>query len=161
MPAIEFERSQVVAADPQHCWSVYTDVPKLVTWVTVLDEAKEISHLETYTAVLADRVGPFKLKADLDIKVSEVVPGEHIRVRADGKDRQVASRIMIDAVLSTEPQQGGGTLVRATGSYEVVGIVATMGASMIVTKANKILDEFFGHSVAELGDPGMAGRERT
>jgi carbon monoxide dehydrogenase subunit G len=150
MPVIEFDRSQVVAADQQQCWKVYTDVPKLVTWVSVLDDAKEIAHLESYTAVLADRLGPFKLKADLDIKVSEVVPGEHIRVQAAGEDRQVASRIKIDAVLSMDPS-GGGTLVRANGSYEVVGKVATMGSSHIVKKANKILDEFFAHSVEELG----------
>lgn len=150
MPAIEFDRSQVVAADPQQCWKIYTDVPKLVTWVSVLDDAKEIAHLASYTAVLADRLGPFKLKADLDITVSDVVPGEHIRVRAEGEDRQVASRIKIDAVLTLAPEDGG-TLVRANGSYEVVGKVATMGASHIVKKANKILDDFFGHSVEELG----------
>jgi carbon monoxide dehydrogenase subunit G len=140
----------VVAADREQCWKVYTDVPKLVTWVSVLDDAKEIANLETYTAVLADRLGPFKLKADLDITVSEVVAGEHIRVQAHGEDRQVASRIAIDAVLSLDPQDDG-TLVRAKGNYEVVGKVATMGASMIVKKANKILDEFFAHSAAELG----------
>jgi uncharacterized protein len=150
VPTIEFDRSQLVAADREQCWKVYTDVPKLVTWVSVLDDAKEIANLETYTAVLADRLGPFKLKADLDITVSEVVAGEHIRVRAAGEDRQVASRIAIDAVLSLAAQDGG-TLVRAAGSYEVIGKVATMGASMIVKKANKILDEFFEHSVAELG----------
>ena len=150
MPAIEFERSQIVAADPERCWTVYTDVPRLVTWVSILDDAKEIAPLETYTAVLADRLGPFKLKADLDIKVSEVLPGEHIRVRADGEDRQVASRIAIDAVLAMDRQEIG-TLVCARGNYEVVGRVATMGASMIVKKANKILDEFFARSVAELG----------
>jgi uncharacterized protein len=150
VPTIEFDRSQVVAADQHRCWAVYTDVPKLVTWVSILDDAKEIAYLESYTAVLADRLGPFKLKADLDIKVSEVVPGEHIRVRAEGEDRQVASRIKIDAVLDLESQDGG-TAVRAVGSYEVVGRVATMGASMIVKKANKILDEFFAHSVEELG----------
>lgn len=150
MPTIEFERSQVVGAGREECWQVYTDVPKLVSWVSVLDDAEEIAHLETYTAVLADRIGPFKLKADLDIKVSDVVAGERIRVQANGEDRQVASRIAIDAVLSLDPQDGG-TLVRAKGSYEVVGKVATMGASMIVKKANKILDEFFGHSAAELG----------
>jgi carbon monoxide dehydrogenase subunit G len=150
MPAIEFDRSQLVAADQQQCWKVYTDVPRLVTWVSILDDAKEIAHLKNYTAVLADRLGPFKLKADLDISVSEVVPGEHIRVRAEGEDRQVASRIKIDAVLTMDPQDSG-TLVRAKGSYEVVGKVATMGAGMIVKKANKILDEFFGHSIEELG----------
>jgi carbon monoxide dehydrogenase subunit G len=152
MPAIDFDRSQVVAADQQRCWAVYTDVPKLVDWVSVLDDAKEIDHLASYTAVLADRLGPFKLKADLDITVSEVVAGEHIRVRAEGEDRQVASRIKIDAVLTMTPQDGG-TLVRAKGSYEVVGRVATMGAGMIVKKADKILDEFFGHSLTELGAP--------
>ena len=150
MPVIQFDRGQVVAADHDRCWRTYTDVPKLVTWVSVLDDAKEISHLAEYSAVLADRVGPFKLKADLDIIVSEVVPGEHIRVRAEGEDRQVSSRIVIDAVLTLDRQEVG-TLVRAAGSYEVVGKVATMGASMIVKKANKILDEFFGHSVTELG----------
>jgi carbon monoxide dehydrogenase subunit G len=150
MPAIEFDRSQVVAADQQKCWEVYTDVPKLVTWVSILDDAKELTHLDTYTAVLADRLGPFKLKADLAIAVSEVVPGEHIRVRAAGEDRQVASRIKIDAVLTLAPAEEG-TLVRAKGSYEVVGKVATMGAGMIVKKADKILDEFFGRSVEELG----------
>jgi uncharacterized protein len=150
VPAIEFDRSQMVAADQQQCWKVYTDVPRLVSWVSVLDDAKEIAYLESYTAVLADRLGPFKLKADLDITVSEVVPGEHIRVRAEGEDRQVASRIKIDAVLTMDPQDSG-TFVRAKGSYEVVGKVATMGAGMIVKKANKILDEFFGHSVEELG----------
>ena len=150
MPAIQFDRSQVVAADQGTCWTVYTDVPKLVTWVSVLDDANEIAHLDSYTAVLADRLGPFKLKADLAIKVSDVVPGEHIRVQAEGEDRQVASRIKIDAVLSLAPQ-ASGTLVRATGSYEVVGKVATMGSSMIVKKANKILDEFFSRSAEELG----------
>jgi uncharacterized protein len=150
VPAIQFDRSQVVAADRQQCWKVYTDVPKLVTWVSILDDAKELAYLETYSAVLADRLGPFKLKADLAITVSEVVPGEHIRVRAEGEDRQVASRIKIDAVLTLD-EQHGGTLVRAKGSYEVVGKVATMGSSMIVKKADKILDEFFGHSAEELG----------
>ncbi len=150
MPVIDFDRSQLVAADRDACWKVYTDVPKLVTWVSILDDAQEISPLESYTAVLADRIGPFTLRADLDIQVSEVVPGEHIRVHAEGEDRQVGSRIRIDAVLTTASDDRG-TLVRAQGSYEVVGKVATMGAGMIVKKADKILDEFFASSVAELG----------
>jgi carbon monoxide dehydrogenase subunit G len=45
----------------------------------------------------------------------------------------------------------GGSRVGVTGSYEVVGKVATMGAGMIRQKAAKILDEFFAHAVAALG----------
>jgi carbon monoxide dehydrogenase subunit G len=151
MPTTAFERDITVGADRQRCWSVLTDVPKLIDWVSIVNDATEIAPLEKYTAVLMDRLGPFKLKADLAIEVSEVVPGEHIRVRANGEDRQVSSRIGIDAVLVIGELPGGGSRVGVTGSYEVVGKVATMGAGMIRQKAAKILDEFFGHAVAALG----------
>lgn len=151
MASENFERSSTVQADPQKCWDVVTDVPRLVEWVSVLENAREVAPLEKYTAVLADRLGPFKLTADLGIDVSEVVAGEHIRVRAAGEDRQVKSRIAIDAVVTLAPAAQGGTLVTATGTYEVIGKVATMGAGMIRQKATKILDQFFGHLTDELG----------
>ncbi len=151
MASESFERTSTVQADPTKCWEVVTDVPRLVEWVSVLEDAHEVAPLASYTAVLADRLGPFKLTADLAITVSEVVPGKHIRVQATGEDHQVKSRIGIDAVLTLAPAGGGGTAVTATGSYEVIGKVATMGAGMIRQKATKILDQFFGHLTDELG----------
>jgi len=151
VPSMTFTRDQSVAADAGTCWAVLTDVPRLVEWVSIVDEAREISPLEKYTAVLMDRLGPFKLRADLDIVVSEVEVGRRIRVRANGEDRQVSSRIGIDAVLSLAPNEGGGTQLHVDGSYEVIGRVATLGAGMIRQKAAKILDEFFGRAATELG----------
>jgi len=151
---MNFSRELTVSADPATCWTVLTDVPQLVEWVSIVDEAKEIALLEKYTAVLMDRLGPFKLRADLDIAVSEVDPGRRIRVRAAGEDRQVSSRIGIDATLTLEARaesSGGGTDVRIDGSYEVVGKVATLGSGMIKQKAAKILDEFTIHAAAALG----------
>jgi uncharacterized protein len=146
-----FSRELAVSADADTCWAVLTDVPRLVDWVSIVDEAKEIQPLEKYTAVLMDRLGPFKLRADLDITVSEVETGRHIRVRAAGEDRQVSSRIGVDATLTLTSRGDAGTDVRVDGSYEVVGKVATLGAGMIRQKAAKILDEFFDRAAAELG----------
>ncbi|HKC27636.1 MAG TPA: SRPBCC domain-containing protein [Jatrophihabitans sp.] len=146
-----FGRDLLVHSDPENCWAIVTDVPRLVGWVTILHEAKELTALEHYEAVLMDRMGPFKLRADLDIKVSEVEIGRRIRVRASGEDRQVSSRIGVDATLTLEPQPDGQTMIRATGSYEVVGRVASLGAGMIKQKATKIIDEFFVHAASELG----------
>jgi carbon monoxide dehydrogenase subunit G len=151
MSSMQFDRDLVVRADPQTCWSVLTDVPKLVGWVSIVDDAKEIAPLDRYTAVLMDRLGPFKLKADLDIEVSDVIVGERIRVRASGEDRQVSSRISIEALLTISELDGAGSQVKVNGSYAVVGRVATMGAGMIRQKAVKILDEFLGHAATELG----------
>ncbi|MCW2538522.1 MAG: hypothetical protein JWN95_247 [Frankiales bacterium] len=151
MPSTSFTRELTVQADRVKCWAVLTDVPQLVEWVSVVNEAKEISPLESYSAVLMDRLGPFKLKADLAIAVSEVVEGEQIRVKANGEDRQVSSRIGIDAILVLTDGADGGTQIKVDGSYEVIGKVATLGAGMIRTKATKILDEFFAHTGNALG----------
>lgn len=151
MPAMTFERDLLVTAGPDDSWKVLTDVRRLVSWVSIVDQAEELAYLESYKAVLMDRLGPFKLRADLAITVSEVEVGRRIRVRANGEDRQVASRIGVDALLTLDPAEDGRTRVRASGTYEVVGRVATLGSGMIKQKAAKIIDEFFTHTAAELG----------
>jgi uncharacterized protein len=151
MPSAEFSRELVTGTSPGEAWRTLTDVPRLVDWVSIVSEAKEIAPLEQYTAVLADRVGPFKLKADLDIRVPEVEPGRRIRVVASGEDRQVASRIAVDATMRLAPTDAGGTAITVEGQYEVSGRAASMGAGIITQKAKKIIEEFFTRAAAELG----------
>lgn len=152
MPSTSFTRELQVNADTEATWRALTDVPVVVSWVSVVDDVRELGYLELYTAVLMDRIGPFKLRAELEIDVSEVEPGRRMRLRASGEDRQVSSRIGIDATLELAGLDGGGSTVSVNGRYEVVGRVATLGAGMIRQKATKILDEFFHHACAALGE---------
>jgi carbon monoxide dehydrogenase subunit G len=151
MPTRQFTRELSVGSTVEHCWKVLTDVPRLVDWVSIVEDAHEIAHLSRYTAVLMDRLGPFKLRADLDIDVTEVEPPNRIRVRAAGEDRQVGSRLAVDAVLSLRPEGEARTSIRVSGTYEVTGRVAAMGAGTINKKAEHLLDDFFGRAEAELG----------
>jgi len=150
MPTDTFDRAVAVRAEPDVVWSTITDVATLVDWISIVDQLREVRHLDSYTAVLMDRLGPFKLRADLEISVSDVVQGQALRVRAAGEDRQVASRIEVDVVLTLSGSDSGSTLA-VTGSYGVTGKVATMGAGMIRQKATKVLDEFFGRAADHLG----------
>jgi carbon monoxide dehydrogenase subunit G len=151
VPTSSFGRELSVSADQEKTWATLTDVPLLVSWLSVLEQAAELAPLEHYSAVLMDRLGPFKLRADLDIVLSGVVDGRHVAVRAEGEDRQVGSRVVVDAVLDLEPGPEGGSVVRVAGTYEVTGRVASMGSGTIRKKADKILDEFFGHLADGLG----------
>lgn len=150
MPSEEFRRELSTTSDPTTAWQVLTDVPRLASWVSIVGDVEEKSRLETYTAVLQDRMGPFKLKANLDVDVSEVEEERHIRVKAAGMDRQVSSRIAVDATLSLEPTSAGTNVV-VEGRYEVSGRVASMGSGMIKQKANKVMEEFFSRAAADLG----------
>jgi uncharacterized protein len=149
MPSAEFHRELVSNAEPAHAWKILTDVPRLVDWVTVVSEATELAPLEHYSAVLADKMGPFKLKAVLDIRVTDIEVERRIKVRATGEDRQVSSRIAVEATLRLEPD-GVRTTIVVEGRYEVVGRAATMGAGIITQKANKLLGEFFDRAAQEL-----------
>lgn len=142
-----------MAADISRTWATLTDVPLLVEWVSVVENASEVTPMERYTAVLMDRLGPFKLRADLDITLTDVETGRHVTMRAEGEDRQVGSRVLVAAALDIVPAGSDGCVVRAAGTYEVTGRVATMGSATIRKKADKILDEFFGHVSESLGGP--------
>jgi carbon monoxide dehydrogenase subunit G len=146
----QFARELVVPADPGRCWEVLTDVRRLASWVTIAHDAVELERLARYTAVLQDKLGPFKLRAPLDIQVEVLEDGRRVRMQASGKDAQVNSQISVDAILELRPTGEGGTAVSTAGSYQVVGRVATMGGGVIRKKAEKILEEFFTNAESEL-----------
>lgn len=144
-----FEREMLVAADAERTWSVMTDVEQLVEWITILEQVETISLLESYRATIKDRIGMFALRADADITVTDVVENRSIRARAEGEDRQIGSRIIVELEVDLGPADSG-TALRIAGSYEITGKVATLGSSAIRRKADKILEEFFGSVASAL-----------
>lgn len=150
MPRSEFHRELSVTSSPEESWAALTDVPQLVSWVSIVEDAEEIEPLARYSAVLMDRLGPFKLRADLDIVMSDVEVGRSLKVRAAGEDRQVGSRLVVEATLTTEPADGGTKIV-VDGAYEVSGKAASMGSGTINKKAEKIMNGFFTAAGDALG----------
>lgn len=154
MPRSEFRRTVTVGASPDVTWSSLTDVPLLVSWVSIVQEAAVVEPLSKYTAILMDRLGPFKLRADLDITMFDVEVGKSLRARAAGEDRSVGSRLSVEAqLLIAERSEGSGTDITVDGVYEVTGRVASMGSGTINKKAQKIMDEFFSAATSALGAP--------
>lgn len=150
MPSVSFERTVTVSTEPATVWEVVTDVSRVAGWVSVVGSVVEVEALRRYTSVLTDQLGPFRLSADLEVGVTSLADGESIRFLAEGEDRQVASRIRIEAGLTLRPE-GDLTAVDVDGTYEVTGRVASLGGSMIRSKGDKILDQFFAALEAELG----------
>jgi carbon monoxide dehydrogenase subunit G len=144
MAEFGFDQTVHVSGSPDEVWSLITDVPRLVGWISVLEDARTIEELAHYTAVVQDKIGMFKLRADLDIRVTEKLEGQRIVVHAEGEDRQVGSRIVIDATVTMSPDSDL-TGVRVDGRYSISGSAATLGSSTIQRKGDKVVKEFFQH----------------
>jgi carbon monoxide dehydrogenase subunit G len=136
----EFEETLQLAAGVDGVWAVVSDIPTVLSWISIVEHVEPSGS--GYRVVLADRLGPFKLRADLDVAVTERVDGRLIRAHADGEDRQIGSRLIVDVSLALQ-EQPDGTRVDVSGSYEVTGRPASLGAGSIRKKAGTILSEFF------------------
>ena len=151
MARSEFHQEVAVSSSPEETWQVITTVPVVVGWVDIIEDAVELERMSKYTAVVMDRLGPFKLRADLDIDIFDVVEGQSLSGRASGEDRVVGSRLSVEGKVTLKPREPSGTLVTVSGSYEVSGKVASMGSGTINKKAEKIMEKFFATAASALG----------
>lgn len=146
----DIQRSAVVSAPRATVWRALLDFERVAGWLSIVGEIREVEPLRRYGAVLADRVGPFTLRADLDVRVTAEEP--LLRVEASGEDRQVASRI--SARVEIDLTDGAdGTRVGVTGGYDITGRIATLGAGAIRKKGEHVLDEFIANLTRSLGSP--------
>ena len=150
MPTDTFRRRFDTPRSPQECWEVLTDVDRVASWVPIVHDVVTVAPLRRYTAVLEDRVGPFRLRADLELQVTRLEPGQSIAFRAEGQDRQVGSRLVVEALMTLTGGATDATAVDLAGSYSVEGRVATLGASVIRHKAEAIIAQFSGRAEEEL-----------
>jgi uncharacterized protein len=137
-----FHETVRLPATPEEVWRVVEDVPVVLSWISIVHSTTPGELDDRYAAVLQDRLGPFKLRADLRVDVLERDRGHRIRARAEGEDRQIGSRLIIEVTLAIT-QEGGASVLTVDGTYEVTGRPATLGASSIRKKAGKVLAEFF------------------
>ena len=137
----DFSETLTVDAPPAAVWATVSDIPTVLSWISIVESVEDVAT-GRYRVVLADKLGPFKLRADVAVDVIERVEGEKIRARGDGEDRQIGSRLIVEVELDVMPQDGG-TKLDVAGSYEVTGRPAALGAGSIRKKASTILSEFF------------------
>ena len=142
------DREFVVEAPRDEVWPRLLDVEAVASWLPIMHSVTEVSSGRpgidgsSFQAAFEDKVGPFSLRADLHIEVAGVRESEEVSIRARGEDRQIRSRIMIDAACTLADEGPGCTRVRLSGTYEITGRVATLGAGVIRSRANKLIDTF-------------------
>ncbi len=144
------ERQFVVPSQRLQVWLQLMNVETVVSWLPLLRSVQQSSPATrgtgiagaSFVGVFEDRVGPFVMRADLRIDVASVAELEEVSIRARGEDRRMRSRIKIDAVAQLSDVGPDQTRVRLSGTFEITGRVATLGAGVIRSKATKVINEF-------------------
>jgi carbon monoxide dehydrogenase subunit G len=144
-----FSREVKLSAEVERTWGVVSTFTEVLSWFSIVGSATEIEPARRYSAVLTDRVGPFRLHADLNIDLAIDESRHAIHAQGRGEDRQMGSRIALEVDLRLAPLEGG-TALEVLGTYEITGRPATLGAATIVKKADRALEEFVSAAHARL-----------
>jgi hypothetical protein len=138
---MKVEREIAIHAPPETVWAFLWDVPRLTACIPGATDVRTIEDGQRYTAVVGEKVGPFKVQFPLTIEVLEVEAPTHLRARAGGRDASVDGlvKVEIDVALTAA---GDGTSLRLAADINVLGKLGALGHSVIIRKGNDIVDRF-------------------
>ena len=105
--------------------------------VVSLNEA----NVEAYAARVTEKVGPFKLTMNLEVRVSETVEESFLKAAIKGADSTGLNRVTGSMQIALS-SAAAGTQMRFEVSIEILGKLATLGAVPIRRRTTQAFSEF-------------------
>jgi carbon monoxide dehydrogenase subunit G len=133
-------------------WKLLRDTPRLTG---LLPGVENVVHLkeessEAYAAKVSEKIGPFKITMNLEVRVTETVELSLLKASLKGADSMGINRMSgsMQVALSAAPC---GTQMHFEASIEVLGKLATLGAVPIRRRTTQIFAEFAKNIQGQFG----------
>ncbi len=147
---MNFTMSMELATSRDVVWRALTDVAQVSQCIPDCEEVVEVGRLASYTAVIRQKIGIFKIEVPAEIAVEEVTEPALIRTRAFGRDRITGTTVSV--VLSVGLEEGEAvSLLTVDAEMEVQGRLASLGFGMIKRRAEQNFQVFEERLKALLG----------
>lgn len=140
---MHFQHAIVISAPPEQVWAFLWDVEQLARCIPGCQEARTIEPHQRYSALIADRVGPLKVKMPLDLVVQSAEDLRNLHVVANGKDPALGSSVRIDIQAALRPE-GEGSVLDLSVEASVSGKIAGLGFGLFKRKFDDIMTQFSG-----------------
>ena len=145
-----------VQAPIQKVWDSLLDPKTLGTCVpgTVMMEAID---KETYESVVAQRVGPFKVKLKFTTKLTEVRPPNYIKAVGRGADVTGLGNFSTEIEVRLNETSPDNVDVSYSANVSLVGRLAVFGERIMRAKAKDVGEEFTKNLQQKLAPSKTAG----
>ena len=138
---MRFEKEIEIRSSREQVWQFLWDVDRFITCVPGCREAVTVEAGKVYTAMMVEKVGPFRVEFPMRIEVLESQELSSIRAQAAGSDSRVGSRLKVELDVRLKGD-GAKTLLSLGVSVDILGKLATLGHSIIKRKADQVMEEF-------------------
>jgi carbon monoxide dehydrogenase subunit G len=144
---MEFSGSQTMAAPIERVWAYLSDVEKVAKCAPGFQSLEEIGP-EHWKAVVSVGVGPVKAKFNLDVTRPEMHEPDTMTVKGRGK--APGSAVDLSGKMNLTPIDGEQTRMDWQATVTVNGTLASVGARLMNSTAEKLTGQFFSCLQANL-----------
>jgi uncharacterized protein len=144
-------------ASPQDVWKLLRDTPRLAGLLPGVESVKAVDDAgaEAYAAVVHDKIGPFKVTLNLELRVIEAAEPKLLKASLKGADSFHLNRVSgtLQASLSPGTPANGtaGSDMRFEASVEVLGKLATLGSVPMKRRSTQLFSEFARNIEGQFG----------
>jgi len=124
-------------------WRLLRDTPRLTGLLPGVENVESLNEaaVEGYAARVSEKIGPFKLTMNLEVRVIETVEASLLKAAIKGADSMGLNRVTGSMQIALNPAPSG-TQMRFEASIEVLGKLATLGAVPIRRRTTQAFAEF-------------------
>lgn len=134
---MDFHMAADLPHSPQRVWEVMVDIARIASCIPGCEQIEERARLENYTAVMKQKIGPFRLEVPAEIVVEEHEEPHRIRARAFGRDKLTGTTLNVVFNVGIVPHDAGSRL-DVNASLQVAGRLASLGHSVIKNAPKRI-----------------------
>jgi carbon monoxide dehydrogenase subunit G len=144
MPKVQQDFNYVfdIAAPPRRVWAFLWDVQAMAGCIPGCEEVISRDENRAFLAKIRRKVGPFLIRMDLDVEVTECVEPERATMVITGLDKKLRSNLSqkLDFSLNGEPE-GPSRIVMDT-HFQLNGVLAALGTHLLRGHIRREMDNY-------------------
>lgn len=152
---MDFRIDAVLPATAAQLWAIFFDVKRVATLIPGCENVVEEEKLKTFSAVMRQKIGPFKLDVPTRIDIDSYDIERQVSLKAAGSDKSTGTTIDVGMVVNLEEQRDGGDVLcklDVSASMQVAGRLASLGYPIVRKRSEQLFAEFERRLRAELSN---------
>lgn len=139
---MDFSFETVLPTTPDRIWTLMIDIKRMAACIPGCESIEEKDRLKTYSAVMKQKIGPFKLEVPAQIAVENYEEPRFVDAKATGRDKFTGTTLTVTLHVTVEPMDAGSSKFAVNAQLGVAGRLASLGYSVIKKKAEENFVEF-------------------
>lgn len=146
---MKFETKTSVDTSKEALWTLLFDVTRVAGLIPGCSDVQERDPLKDYSALIRQKVGPFKFEMPCEIVVNEYVENERVGITATGRDKKTATGVSVKLILLLG-EEDDKVSIDIDADIQISGKLATLGFPIVKKKCTEIFREFDANLHEEL-----------